>query len=149
MNTINPVNNVSFGGRYLNLNKMENLPTNVYQAILKNQSIDTFLKEGKPKTLIAKILDMFRKDEMIEADYFESELTDSYAKTCKLTFVYRKRDGSFKIAPLSTEQQGIRRQSGSIPKPNEHYLYKPPFITAEEKLAKEIENIKDFKGMLK
>ena len=162
MNTINPIDNAaSFRGRYLNLDQMEKLPPKIYDAILQNPSIDSFLKEGKPKTFIGKIIDLFRKDEMVDVRYVETKVKlpkkvipperamDPYSKACNITFVYRQRNGSVKRAPMSTEQQGIVRQSGSIPKPNEHYKYKPPVMTAEEELAEEIRNIKDFKSLLK
>ena len=51
--------------------------------------------------------------------------------------------------PLSSEQVGIKRQLGSVPKPGEHYAYKPPVETAVDKLIKKIEELKDIESHMK
>ena len=152
MNTINPINSVSFNSRFLNTQKAEKLPKEISDAIYKNASIDEFLKEGKPKTLWEKFADLFKRDEILDVKYRETLVKDSsgkikkdpFSKVCYLTFRLIKSNGTVKYAHVSTEQEGIRRQAGSIPKPNEHHLFKPPVETAEQKIAKIIENIKDF-----
>lgn len=158
MNTINPINNnTSFNSRYLNTQKAEKLPKEISDAIYKSDSIDEFLKEGKPKTFWDKFIDLFKKDEILDVEYLETVAKDSsgaikkdpFAKISFLIFRFTKSDGIVETAQLTTEQEGLRRQTGSIPKPNEHYLFKPPVETAEQKMAKAIENIKHFGSLFK
>ncbi len=158
MNTINPINNnTSFNSRYLNTHKVEQLPKEISDAIYKSDSIDVFLKEGKPKTFWDKFIDFFKKSEILDVEYLETVAKDSsgaikkdpFSKISFLIFRFTKSDGVIKTVQLSTEQEGLRRQAGSIPKPNEHHLFRPPLETAEQKMAKAIENIKNFESILK
>ena len=156
-NTINNLNNISFNARYVNFVNKENMPGKVYDAILKNDAIDEFIAKGKPKTILGKIIDLFRKDESLDISYSISKsidllpdgrsmvehLTDPYNKKVEVLFKFNKRNGDELIFPLSAEQSGIRRKQGSIPKPGEHHAYKPPLETAEDMLVKKINEMKE------
>ena len=167
-NTINSYNsNTAFGARYIQFNNPEQMPKKVYEAILKNDAIESFLNEGKPKTLVGKFADLFRSAEVLYVDY-EADLfskykenfkeiskdnsLDPYIRRDKLIFTFGK-ENSFvadrKHCDFIGFQQGIRRQAGSIPKPGEHHAYKPPVKTAEDKIAEQVNNIKDFGSKLK
>lgn len=146
MNTINPINNVSFNSRYLNLELMDKLPPRISEAIYKSEAVDNFLKAGKPKTLVDKIIDFFRKDEIIDIFHIvnKGESYDRYEQKESLSFYIKKGKCIEKTATLFAEQEGILRQDGSIPKPGEDPIFKAPLETAEDKLIKQIEKIKDF-----
>ena len=158
--TINKTDSTTFEARYLKILNADKMPKKITEAIYKNSSIDKFIKDGKPKTLWDKLIDLFKKDEVLEVSYTESAylfpnrvmpkvlLNDPYTKTCNLSFNFHKRNGFIKQLSLTSLQVGIERQSGSIPKKGEHYAYKPPLITAETKLIKEIDGIKDFESLM-
>ena len=157
---ISKVDSTMFGARYLNVDSVDKLPTKVSDAIYKCDAIDEFLKAGKPKTFWNKLKDLFRKDEILEVSYAESIvpfpkrvipkelLNDPYVKACNLLFTFRQRNGSIKKLPLASQQVGVKRQAGSVPKEGEHYAYKPPLISAEANLIKQIEDLKDFESLM-
>ena len=151
-NTINNVSNISFNARYLNLKQLENVPPRISEAILKNEAIDKFLKEGKPKTLWEKFIDLFKKDQMLDVYHntaTEAKHPDPYAKDEFVYFGFGDSCYKDKSFTIRTSQNGIKREAGSIPKPGEHYLYKPPVKTSEDKLIEEIEKIDNFGKLLK
>ena len=160
-NTIDNVNNISFNSRYLNVKSLEKLPPRISDAILKNEAIDEFIKAGQPKRFIGKVLDLFKWNEKIDVVLETAKipfpvehpvlekLQDPYQKVETLIFKLTKRSIVRKTGKLSAEQSGIKRQAGSIPKPNEHYEYKPPIISAEDKLVAQVMGIRDFAGLLK
>lgn len=155
-NTINQINNVSFNARYLKIHQPDKIPQKIHDAIYKNDAIEEFLKAGKPKTIWGKILDLFKKDKPLNIKYTETivalpkkvipteRLNDKYSKACNLKFQFGNKKGF-----ISTEQQGLKRQAGSVPKPNEDYRYKPPIETAEDKMVKELDSLKDLSDLLK
>ena len=160
-NTINNFNSTVFGARYLCVKDGANkIPEKVYDAIYKSDAVDKFITAGRPRTLWGRIVDIFKKDEMLSVSYAESvvplpqkdipkdKLNDPYAKTCNLLFTFHKRNGAVRKLPLSAQQEGIKRQAGSVPRPGEHHMYKPPFESAEEKLVKQIEGLKDLDSLL-
>ena len=164
-NSINSVNNVPFKSRYLNIVNRDEMPQIISDAIYKNDAIDKFIHSGKPKTLLGKIIDLFIKDKALDVRYVVSKIKisdskqskrnlidrmrDPYQKVVSLIFEYNQRSDIKKIYELSAEQSGIKRSAGSIPKPGEHYAYKMPVESAEEKLAKKIEELDDLKNLLK
>jgi len=148
-NTINSVNNISFNARYIDMKKLDKLPPQIKEAILKSPAMDEFIKAGNPKTLWGKFVDLFKKDEVLEIFHCvkkERKNPDIYAQDELLIFSLKPKEYCL-IMPQS--QKGIMRKSGSIPKPNEHPLFTKPEVTATEKLVKDIENIKDFNVILK
>ena len=148
-NTINSVSNISFNARYIDMKKLDKLPPQIKEAILKSPAMDEFIKAGNPKTLWGKFVDLFKKDEVLEIFHSvkkERNNPDIYAQDELLIFSLKPDEYSF-VIPKS--QKGIMRKSGSIPKPNENPLFKKPEVTATEKLVNEIGNIKDFSVLLK
>lgn len=148
-NTINNISNTSFNSRYIDVKKLDKLPPQIKEAVLKSPAMDEFIKAGKPKTLWGKFVDLFKKDEVLEIFHNvkkEQNNPDIYAQDELLIFSL-KPDEYCLILPQS--QKGIMRKGGSIPKLNEHPLFKKPEVTATDKLVKDIENIKDFNIILK
>ena len=160
MNTINPINNISFNARYLDMKHMEQLPPKISEAIYKNASIDEFIQAGKPKTLLGKIIDLFCKDKFIKVYYnieksVDDEIEDPLTKKMKKHFpkdphaqkesvdiVYGCGNHIEKIATLNASQEGEFRKPGVIPKPGEHPLYKEPAVKAIDILVEKIKNFK-------
>ena len=159
-NTINGINNITFNARYVEFRKSEKIPEKIKDAIYKSNAVDEFINAGKPKTIWEKLVSLFKKDEALEVTYIETIvplpkkhipkelLHDPYAKACNLLFLFKGKDGFYKQFPISSEQVGIRRQAGSVPKLGEHHTYKPPIETAEDKLVKKIEELTDLNSLL-
>lgn len=150
INSINDTNNISFSARYLKINKPENFPDKIHDAICKSEAIDTFLKEGTPKSLIGKILDFFKADEILDV-YYRTQKTskfDKFAQNDTVTFEFGKKNKKYRFLTLGNVQNGIRRRAGSVPKAGEDLLFVAPKETSEDILAKAIEDIKDFDKML-
>ena len=166
-NTVNSISNTSFNARYLRIKNPEQIPQNVRDAIYKSDAIDKFLMAGKPKTIWGKIIDIFRKNEFLDINYEVSKikfpvdcksskynssicdrLRDPYQKVTTLIFKVTKGIKERKFE-LYTEQCGVKRQAGSVPKKGEHYLYKPPLMKSEEELAKKVEELKDIDTLLR
>ena len=151
--------NVAFCARYIKFNNAEKMPKKVYEAVLKNDAVEEFLNEGKPKTLFDKLLDLFKRDDVLFVDYeadvfskFKEAKNEPYMRKDKLTFSFGKENSPMvdrKTCPITGFQRGIKRQPGSIPKPGEHYAYKPPVRTAEDSIAEQVNDIKDLGAMLK
>jgi len=151
-NTINNINNVSFNARCINVYTLEKLPPRISQAILKNPAIDEFIKAGQPKTIWGKIVDLFKKDEILDVYHRvikDSKSRDRYAQDEILNFAFCKGEDKERFFEIRVSQEGVLRKSGSVAKPNEDYLYKAPDITATEQLARNIEEIKNFDILLK
>lgn len=163
-NTINNVNSVSFNARYLNIVRPERIPEEIRNAIFKSDAVDEFITAGKPKTILGKFIDLFRKDEPLNVKYIVSKikidetqnrisllerLKDPYQKVESIIFEYNQRNGVIRTCELSTEQSGTKRSFGSIPKRNENYAYKPPIETADDKMVRQIEKLKDLDSLLK
>ena len=159
-NTIQPYSaNMAFDARYIKFNNEEKIPKKVYEAILKNDAIEDFLNEGKQKTLMGKLLDLFKRDDVLFVDYeansfskFKEVKKDPYMRRDKLIFSFGKEKSAMvdrKTCQITGFQQGIKRQPGSIPKPGEHYAYKPPVQTAEDSIAEQVNDIKYLGAMLK
>lgn len=153
MNTItNNFNNVSFGTRYIDVATLEKIPPRISEAILKNPAIDEFIKAGKPKTFWSKLLDIFTRDEVLDVYHVVSIVdkpVDPYKRFESLHFEFGKGIFKSRCGELRTSQEGVLRDAGTIAKPNEHPLFKEPKITATEKLARMVEEIKDFDKFLK
>lgn len=152
MNTINNVNNVSFNSRYMNIKQLEDVPPRISEAILKNEAIDKFLKAGKPKTFWGKIIDFFKKDQILDVFHNTSKEAlnpDPYAQDEFVYLAFGDKIYKGKSFTIRASQNGVKREAGSVPKPGEHYLYKPPIKTSEDKLIEEIEKIDDFEKLLK
>lgn len=149
-NTINSANNVSFNSRYLYLNSPEKFPQIVKDAIYKSDAIDEFLRAGQPKTFWEKLVDLFRKNEILDVYFIKNEKESSDPHTWGETvyFSFKKGKDQIKTAFFSEPQKGELRPAGVIPKPGEHRLLKAPKVTASEKLAKKIDGIKDFESIL-
>lgn len=163
-NSINSLSSVSFNSRYLNIKNPEDMPRQIYDTIYKSDAVDKFLKAGKPKTFIDKILNLFRRDEILNIEYVtlngentakegkqkiqKENLNDPYKKICNLIFKFRNH-GKEEQFVLSGSQEGIRRQAGSIPRPGEDYRYRPPQRTAEDKLLELVKNIDNIAEDLK
>jgi hypothetical protein len=148
MNTINPVeNNITFNSRYLNVNKMENLPPRIYDAVLKNQAIDEYIKAGEPKTLLGKIINLFRSDEAITVthDIIKTQTRKKFSFGEILYFYLEKKGKRPKIGELLAWQTGEMRKPGSVPKIGENPLFKAPANTAENQLIQQLEKLKDAK----
>ena len=146
-NRIDGFNNVCFKARYLNVLEPEKFPKKVYEAIYKNDSIDEFLRSGKPKTLWGKFVDLFRKDEFLDVyyDIIKDSRYDTFQSAETVHFVFRKGKAALKFYTCPTAyQEGVRRPAGSIPKPGENLYYKEPKEYAEDKNAKFIEELTDF-----
>ena len=167
MNTINPVSSVSFNARYVDVQSLDKIPTRIKYAILKSSAVDNFIEAGKPKNYWQWFLDLFKKNEILKIShriekgekqfdsYAHDELAtyvkcyDPYAQEEIISFSLKKGKRQIKSGELRAYQRGIRRQTGSIPKPNENSMYKPPQETAEDKLVKQIENLWRLQNLLK
>ena len=164
-NTINGYSNISFGSRYLQVKQPNAFPKNVYNAIYKSDGIEEFLNAGKPKTLWGKFKALFQKNEILEVYYGKGKMSehnfraqkeqqekiseyDPYALKEWVNFIFKKGD-TRKFFNIEEFQTGIRRKAGSIPKPGENHTFKKPLVTAEDKLVKSIEDIKDLETLLK
>ena len=145
-NTINSVNNLTFNSRYLRLNG--EIPERISDAIYKNSSIEEFINSGKPKTLWEKFVNIFKKDEFVDVYYGtrKTNANDIYERTEFVTFKYKK---GTQPAYFEEKQKGMRRPAGIIRKPGEDPVFKPPMVTATEKLANAISNIKDFGRLIR
>lgn len=151
-NTINNVSNVSFNARYIDVNLLDKVPMRIKEAILKSPAIDEFIKAGEPKTFWGKVMDFFKRDEVLEVRHVVSKLekvADPYNQYESLNFAFGKGIYKQKSFSIRTSQQGVLRPVGSVAKMGEHPLFKEPKDTATEKLARSIENIKDFGVLLK
>lgn len=152
MNTINPVNNVSFNSRFISVKSLDKLPPRIKEAILKNDAIDEFIKAGEPKTFMQKIINFFTKDEGLYVRHYKVQnqhLIDPYSHQEILSFSFGKNIQNSKIGELRAEQKGWLRSAGSVPKPGENSIFTPPKATAEDKLIQLIERIKDFNSILR
>lgn len=88
-NTINCCSSLSFGSRYLKVKRGNNMPKSVLEAVKKNETISSYLKEGEPKTLFGKICDFFRRREYLEISHNRGV----YAEYDRLNFSVRKAFG--------------------------------------------------------
>lgn len=152
MNTINPVNNVSFNSRYISVKSLDKLPPRIKEAILKNDAIDKFIKAGEPKTFMEKVINFFTRDEGLYIRHYttpNAHVIDPYSHAEVVYFSFGKDAYNSKIGELRAEQKGWLRPVGSIPKPGENSIFIKPKTTAEDKLVQMIENIKDFGSLLK
>jgi len=151
-NTINAYsnNNVSFNSRYLQINKQEEIPQRICDAIYKSDAVEKFLAEGKPKTLLGKFLDLFKRNEILNVSYETKKISKFDPYAIKETIIFTLEKGRFQklFRPLDAIQTGIRRQMGCIPKEGEHLVFKAPAETSTERLAKQIEDIKDLNTLL-
>lgn len=157
---VNNTSNVAFHSRCLKIVNPEKFPQRLYDAIYKADAIDEFIQAGKPKTIIGKIADMFKKVKTLEVRYeiskikdcennqVKEKLRDPHQQVESIIFEYDKKFNSKRTFRLTAEQSGTKRRPGSIPKPNEHYRYIPPIETAESKLEKQIENLRDIDSLL-
>ena len=170
-NTVNNISNPSFNARYLRIKNPERIPQNILDAIYKSDAIDNFLIAGKPKTIWGKIIDIFRTNEFLDINYEVSKIkfpvdceSSKYNSLAARTIYDRLRDPYQKVTTLIfkvtkgikerkfelyTEQCGVKRQAGSVPKKGEHYLYKPPLMKSEEELAKKVQELKDIDTLLR
>ena len=148
--SVNSTNNISFSARYLRINNQEAIPQRICDAIYKSDAIDEFLKAGKPKTILGKIKDFFRKNEFLEVYYGHQNLSsyDPYAikETVLFNLTKGKTNRQWSIIEL---QEGIKREFGNIAKSGENPIYKAPKETATDKIVKSIEKIKDLNFLLK
>jgi len=145
-NTINNVSNVNFNSRYLRINDAKEMPARIYETLQQNSALTTFIDAGKPKTMFQKFLDLFKKDEFLDVYYLkcENSKSDPYDITEILNFTFGKNKGNKRFFQIKKSQVGMERQQGSIPKPGEHYKYKPPIKTSENQIIEEIQKIEDF-----
>lgn len=149
-NRINFSNNIVFCSRYLVVKNPEQFPQQVYEAIYKNDAIDSFL-HAKPKKLLGKFIDFFRKNGILNVEFISKSTNkyDPYSKTDIVDFTYKRGKKINKHFSLSASQKGVKRPSETIPKLGEHHTYKAPAETTEVELAKQIDAITDIKSLLK
>lgn len=151
-NRINGFNSTSFKARYLNVVEPEKFPKKVYEAIYKSDAIEEFLKQGQPKTLLEKFIDLFRKNEILDVYYesFKTSKYDTFESTDTIHFTLRRgKNRSRVLSSPPMHQQGVRRPMGSIPKPGENPYFKEPLEYAADKIVKWLDKIKDFDKSLK
>ena len=151
-NTINCCRyNSTFSSRYLNIHNSEKIPQKILDAIYKNDSIEEFLNAGKPKTLLGKFMNLFRKNEFLDV-YYDSqkeENIDPYSIKATVHFFFGKNGKTKRFLPLDAFQFGVNRLDHSIPRDGEDVFYKKPLETVEDKLARQIDEIKDINRLLK
>ena len=94
INPINNTSNISFNSRYLQINEPEKFPKKIYDAIYKSDGIEAFLKAGKPKSLIGKILDFFKADEILDVYYNNQHRM--------VTFEFGKKNKKHRFLSLSS-----------------------------------------------
>ena len=69
VNIDNRNNNIAFSSRYIKFLNPEKFPKEILTAVKTNKSLYEFISESKPKTLLEKFKDLFRKDECIEVAF--------------------------------------------------------------------------------
>jgi hypothetical protein len=140
-----------FTSRYLKVLNPETFPPKILKAINENPSIKRFIDAGTPQNIFEKFFDYFKKDEFLDV-CFHSEKIDEYNPYNVqgiIKFSFGKgvsRERSFK---LNAFQIGRRREEGSIPLEGEDKNYKPPVVTLDDKLSKQISDIVDIDKLLK
>ena len=162
-NTINATrNDVNFRGRYIHFHEPSEIPNVIKDAILKSDAVDQFIKADQKKSLWKKFLDLFRNDEVLEIRYTSEQLKnyksnrDPYALHNELSFRFGRnlkdipsRIRSYKIEAVQhgvyTNKLGI----GRILRHGENPYYNKPAVTADEQIARSIENISDLDKVLK
>lgn len=158
-NTISQYRSPVFTSRYIDGRKLNNLPPKIREAVCKSDTVENFIAEGKPKNLLEWFIDLFKKGEELQIDYvlldnekiknLSMEKGDIYHAVADVVFSLKKGADTVKRFTLPAIQNGIKRKPGSVPKPNEHYAYKPPTETVEDILAKKIGQIDDLNILLK
>ena len=142
-------NSVAFKSRLLKINR-NGMPDRIYDAICNSTAIDKFIKDSKPKTLWGKLIDFFRKNEILDISYsvHKGAKFDKYAKSETVQFDLIKGNDIIRSYPIHRKQAGSLRPFGVIAKDGEDTLYKAPRITSEEQIIKTLNEIKDLDDVL-
>ena len=153
INKINGSDNISFNSRYLVVNNSERVPLKIYTAIYKSDAVDKFLMSGQPKTFWQHIKDFFKKDEVLTVDYARDcfpvkrfNTGDKYNRLDEVAFSFGK-EGTFYAQRrkhyITAEQNGKPQLTDGVRD------FGAPDETAENMIAKKIEELKDLDSLLK
>ena len=85
VNNVNP--SINFQGRKLVLKNKKDMPEQIIDGIYSSKAVQDFIDGTKKKNLFDKLINLFKTDETLEAEYFSKKVTDNLYRD-SLSFGY-------------------------------------------------------------